>query len=271
VLTKVEVTNSRGNVLTLPFDDDDSEYVVADIDGLDPVDAILTSSTYAGQDGEVFQTAKRGPRNIVLKLDLDPDTSTYTALRQALYAYFLPKSQIKMRFYQDDGLYVDINGVVEKMPSTLFTQAPIVSVSIMCYMPDFTDPRIVDLSGSTVSTTTNTLISYPGTVETDTVVTLNVNRAMSDFSIYVSDESGAIRQLDFSAPLLAGDVLVISSLQGAKGITRTRAGVPSSLLYGRSAQSNWIQLFPGNNQFRIYAPGDPVPYVLEYVVRYGGL
>jgi len=66
-------------------------------------------------------------------------------------------------------------------------------------------------------------------------------------------------------------VLVISSLQGAKGITLTRAGVASSLLYGRSAQSNWIQLFPGNNNFRIFAPGDPIPYVLEYVVRYGGL
>jgi hypothetical protein len=271
VLTRLEVTNSRGNVFEFPLMDDDSEYVVADIDGLDPVDATLISSEYAGIDGAVYQSAKRGPRNIVLKLDLDPDTHTYTELRQALYAYFMPKSQLKLRFYQDTGLYVDINGVVEKMPAPLFVQQPTIGVSIMCYMPDFTDPRIVDLAGSTVADTTNTVISYPGNVETDTVVTLNVNRAVSDLSIYASDESGTIRQLDFTASLLAGDVLVISSLQGAKGITLTRAGVSSSLLYGRSAQSSWIQLFPGNNNFRIFAPGDPIPYVLEYVVRYGGL
>lgn len=271
MLTKIEVTNSRGNILTLPMDDDDSEYVVANIDGLDPVDATLISSEYAGVDGAVYQSARRGPRNIVMKLDLDPDTSTYTTLRQALYTYFLPKSQIKLRLYQDNGLYVDINGVVEKMPAPLFVQQPTVDVSVMCYMPDFTDPRIVDLAGSTVSGTTNTVIAYPGNVETDTVVTVNVNRAVSDLTIYASDESGTLRQLDFSAALLAGDVLVISSLQGAKGITLTRAGVASSLLYGRSAQSNWIQLFPGNNNFRIFAPGDPIPYVLEYVVRYGGL
>lgn len=271
MLTKVEVTNSRGNILTLPMDDDDSEYVVADIDGLDPVDATLISLSYAGQDGEIYQSAKRAARNIKIKLDLDPDTSTVTDLRQALYAYFLPKSQIKLRLYQDSGLYVDINGVVESMSTLLFVPQPQVNISVMCYAPDFSDPRIVDLAGVTVADSTNTVIDYLGTVETDTVVTINVNRAVSDLSIYASDESGILRQLDFSAALLAGDVLVISSLQGAKGITLTRAGVASSLLYGRSAQSSWIQLFPGNNNFRIFAPGDPIPYVLEYVVRYGGL
>jgi len=66
-------------------------------------------------------------------------------------------------------------------------------------------------------------------------------------------------------------VLVISSLQGNKGITLTRASVTSSFLYGRSAQSSWIKFVEGLNQFRVYALGDPVPYVLEYLVRYGGL
>jgi hypothetical protein len=271
VLTKIEVTNSLGNVLTLPMDDDDSEYVVADIDGLDPVEATLISLSYAGQDGEVFQSAKRAARNIKIKVDLDPGTSTVTDLRQALYAYFLPKSQIKLRLYQDSGLYVDINGVVESMPTPLFVQQSQVNISVMCYMPDFTDPRTIDLAGVTVADSTNTAINYPGNVETDTVVTLNVNRALSAFTIYSSDQGGNLHQLDFAYALLSGDTLVVSSVRGAKRITLTRAGVSSSVLYGRPAQSSWIQLFKGINQFRIYAPGDPVPYVLEYSVRYGGL
>jgi len=273
MLTKFDVTNSRGNVLTIPMIDDDAQYVVNDIDGLDPVEATLTASSYAGIDGDVFQSAKRAPRNIKIKLDLDPDfvSDTYTSLRQNLYRFFMPKSQIKFRFYLDTGLYVDIQGTVESMPTPLFDNNPRVDISIMCYQPDFTDPRIIDLSGNTVSDTTNTVIDYPGSIETGTVVTLNVNRTLPDFTIYNTDEGGNSYQLDFTGSLIAGDVLVVSSLTGAKGITLTRAGVSSSYLYGRSSQSSWIQLFEGNNDFRIYASGDPIPYVLEYVVRYGGL
>lgn len=273
MITKIDVTNSRGNILTLPMIEEDNPYLISDIDGLDPVDATLVSSSYAGVDGEIFQSAKRAARNIVMKLDLDPDfiSNTFTTLRQNLYRYLMPKSLVKLRLYQDTGLYVDIQGRVEKLTSPLFDQDPTVNVSIMCYQPDFTDPRIIDLSGNTVSDTTNTVIDYPGSVETDTVVTLNVNRSISDFTIYNTDEGGNLYQLDFSGSLIAGDVLVVSSLSGAKGITLTRAAVSSSYLYGRSSQSSWIQLFEGLNNFRIYTSGAPIPYVLEYVVRYGGL
>lgn len=273
MLTKVEVTNRRGHVLTLPMSDDDSLYVVNTIDGLDPVTATLSSSSYAGEDGEVFQSAKRSARNIKIKVDLEPDfvTKTYTTLRQDLYAFFLPKSVVKLRFYQDTGLYLDIQGIVESCDSPLFEQYPTATISIMCYKPDFTDPRIIDLSGHTVADTTPTVINYPGTVETGVVVTLSINRPVTDFSIYNVDEGGNILQFDFSGALIAGDVLVVSSLSGAKGLTLTRAGASSSYLYGRTAQSNWIQLFEGLNNFRIYTSAEPVPYVLEYVVRYGGL
>jgi hypothetical protein len=273
VFTKVEVTNRRGNILTLAILEDENPYQIADIDGLDPVQAVLTSSSYAGTDGEAFQFAKRGARNIKIKLDLEPDfmDDTYTTLRQGLYPFFMPKSEINLRFYSDTGLYVDIKGIVEECSSPLFDQDPNVDISIMCYDPDFVDPRMVTVNGVTTSGTTPIVLNYPGNIETGVVVTLNLNRSLSGFTIYNVDEGGNILQLDFSGTLLDDDILVVSSLKGNKGITLTRAGVPSSYLYGRSAQSKWIELGEGLNNFRIYAPGDPIPYVLEYVVRYGGL
>lgn len=273
MLTKVEVTNRRGNVMTLAIDEDDNPYQVQSIDGLEPVQATLTASSYAGNDGEVFQGAKRAARNLKIKLDLDPDfvNNTFTTLRQGLYPFFIPKSQIKLRFYTSTGLYVDILGVVEEFSSPLFEQDPKVEIGVMCYQPDFTDPRIVQVEGVTVDDDTNTILDYPGTVETGTVVTLNLNRPLTNFTIYNVDEGGNMLQLDFTGELLEDDMLVVSSLKGAKGITLTRTGISSSYLYGRSAQSNWIQLDEGLNNFRIFAAGDPIPYVLEYVVRYGGL
>lgn len=274
MLTKVEVTNRQGNMLALAIEEDDENpYQVNSIEGLEPVQATLTSSSIVGNDGEVFQHAKRGARNIRIKLDLDPDfiDQNFTSLRQGLYPFFTPESQIKLRFYSDTGLYLDIDGVVEEFSSPLFQQNPPVDISVMCYQPDFVDPRIVSVEGVTVNDDENTVLDYPGTVSTGTVVTLNVNRPLEEFTIYNTDEGGNLLQLDFTGVLEDGDTLVISSLKGNKGITLTRTGVSSSYLYGRSAQSNWIQLDKGLNNFRIYAPGDPVPYVLEYVVRYGGL
>lgn len=273
-LTQVDFTNSRGNILILPMDEDEAGgYQVAEIEGLDPGKAILVSRGSAGSDGEKFQSAKRPPRNIKIKLDFDPgfDSKDYSELRNDLYAWFMPKSAVSMRYHLDTGLYLDIQGIVESCDSPLFEDDPDATISVMCYKPDFLDPNMVTLNGMTVSDSTDTDIEYPGTVEAGTVVTLNCNRDVAEFSIYNRDEGGNSYQLDFTEPLLAGDQLIISSLRGNKGITRIRAGVSSSLLYGRSPQSTWINFFEGMNHFRVYAEGDPIPYVVEYIARYGGL
>lgn len=272
-LQHVDITNSRGVVLSLQAEQDESPYQINSIEGLDPGKATLVSSSSAGQDGETYQSARRPSRNIKLKLDFDPDFSpkSYSELRNDLYAWFMPKAKITLRFFLSTGLYVDIDGVVESMDSPIFSDDPDATISIMCFKPDFVDGRLASVPGVTVDDSTATPIDYPGTVEAGTVLTLNFNRGASGFSIYNVDEGSKLQQLDFSETILTGDTIVVSSLPGNKGITRIRAGVSSSVLYGRSAQSSWINLVEGINQFRVYAVGDPVPYVLEYAVRYGGL
>lgn len=273
MLLKTDITTRRGTTLSLDFFENDSGYQLNDISGLNPVKAVLSSSPYVGMDGEEYQASRRGFRQIKIKLDLQPDfvVDTFSTLRERLYEYLMPKSQVKLRFHKDTGLYVDIEAVVEDHSSPMFSEDPEVEVTLICFKPDFIDPRMVEINGSTVSSSTITPINYPGTIDVGVVMTLHVNRNLAGFTMYNTVEEGVLSQLDFSYPLINGDELVISSLQGSKGVTLTRAGTSSSLLYGRSAQSKWIQLSQGINQFRVYAPGDPVPFTLEYVVRYGGL
>ena len=273
MLRQIDVMTRSGLVLPLQLSGEDNVYAVREIEGLDPVKANLVSTSYAGVDGEQFQAAKRGPRNIKIELDLQPDfsSSTFTDLRNDLYNYFMPKSQIDLRFYDHTGLYLDITGVVETFDSPLFEQDPDVQISLMCYQPDFVDPRMVLLTGNSVATTVTRDIIYPGTVETGIVFSLLANRDVPAFSLYNTGPDGVPTQLDFAAPLLSGDRLDISSITGGKAITLTRAGVSSSYLYGRTAQSTWIQFAKGTNHFRAYVPGDPVPYEIRYGVRYGGL
>lgn len=272
MLYKFDVTNWRGQTLTLNMEEDEGGIQVAEVEGLDPVKAALTSSNSV-LDGEEFQHAKRGPRNIVIKADLEPDfdTETYFSLRRKLYKHFPTKSQVDLRFYLTTGLSLDIKGIVEEISAPSFEQDPTVQISLMCFQPDFLDPRVLTISGNTVSDNTNTVIDYPGDIEVGVVLVLNPERPVDAITMYNTNEGGRLDQLDFTLDLEAGDQLVISSLAGAKGVTLTRDGVSSSVLYGRSSQSSWIQLFEGLNEFRVYATGDPIPYELEYVVRYGGI
>lgn len=274
MLTRVDVSTPQGDLLSFQLDDDDSGFVLQNIDGLDPVKATLTSSSFAGVDGAQFQSARRETRNIVMTVGLEPNplTDTVRGLRNRLYAFFMPTTKVNLTFYDDEGPDVTISGVVEDSPSTLFTADPAMSISIICFKPDFLGMVLGHIGdGITTSGTSGRLIAYPGTSKTGTVFTLNVNRTLNDFTIYHQPPNDDLRQLDFSAPLVSGDVLTISSVSGDKGVTLNRSGSISSLLYGMSPQSSWIEFMPGDNLITFYATGAGVPYTIDYVSRYGGL
>lgn len=273
MLTTVEVRNQAGSLLTLPLSDPSQGFVVTDIEGLEPVKATLVSSSFANLDGGQYHSSRREPRNLKLKLDLEPDyiLDSVQELRRRLYNFFMPKTKSNLRFILDDGTTVGIDGRIESFDSPLFTKDPSADISLMCYDPDFVNVDPVLITGNTVSTETNTLVTYEGSVETGIRFTLNVDRALTEFTIYHIPPDGVVRALDFAGSLSAGDVLQISTVPGAKGATLISGDTATSVLYGVSPQSNWIELQPGDNYIRVYATGAAIPYEIEYNTRYGGL
>lgn len=272
-LYKMDATNVQGDLLTLELVNFSDGLLLTDIGGLGPVKATLVSSGFARLDGEQFHTSRREPRNITIQVKLRPDfvAMSAQALRNQLYNFFMPKSQVFLKFYMDTGLTVNITGHVETCEPNIFTQEPVVDISIMCFQPDFVDVNTVTISEDTVSDTTEIDVEYDGTVETGIVFTLNLNRAETDFTIYHRAPDGNLRQLDFAESLLSGDVLVINTNPGSKSATLTRSGTASSILNGVSSQSNWISLSKGINTIRVYATGAAIPYTIAYMNKYGGL
>lgn len=273
MIEKVDVSNGLGATLQIELGDPSTGLLVEEIGGLGPVKATIVSTSFAGVDGEQDQSSRREGRDITFKINLEPDyvTETVWDLRQRVYAFFMTKMKVSLRFYMTSGLYVDIAGIVETCEPDIFTAEPAMNVSIRCSKPDFIDPNLVTLSGSTTALTTGTNIAYAGSVEAGIVLTLNVNRTLNEFTIYNTPSDGLLRQFDFAAALQAGDVLKISTVQGSKYVTLTRASVTSSLLYAVSPQSSWIQFFQGINNFRLYAVGAAIPYTIQYTTKYGGL
>lgn len=274
MINQVEVRSALGQLLTLVLTDTADGLIVEEIDGLDPVKATLTSSTSATTPGARFQSSRREARNIILTLGLDPDfvNTSVRDLRNQLYQFFMPQSQVSLRFFMSDGVTVDISGRVESFDSALFVQEPKAVISIMCFEPDFVALEPTFVPGATVENTDEVLITLPAAaVETGIRLTLNVDREVNEFTIYHRAGDNVVRSLDFAAPLVADDILTISTVTGSKGANLTRDAVTSSILYGVSPQSNWIQLQPGENHIRVFAVGLPIPYTIEYTTRLGAL
>ena len=273
MLLAIAATNSQGAVLNIPLGSVSGGIALQNIDGLDPVKATLVSSSFANLDGAQYHSSRREPRNIKLTMGLDSNYAgdSVQNLRKRLYTFFMPKAQVTLRFYSDDGTYVDILGRVESLDTALFTKEPAVDISLVCFDPDFQDPTTVIFNGTSTAGSLETTISYNGTIETGVIFKFLPTRSVSAFTIYHRPPDGTLRTLEFSYPLVANDIVTIKTQAGNKSASLTRAGNTSSILYALTPQSNWLALQSGTNYLRIYALGADIQYTLEYTNRYGGL
>ena len=274
MLTAVDITNSVSDTLHLSLMDFSTEYVVRDIEGLDPVAATLTSSSFAQVDGAQPQYARRDIRNITMKLGLNPDYSmnTVQSLRLSLYDYLLPKANVALGFYLDGVLYAITSGQVETCDSPMFTQDPEMDVSIVCYDPDFYAPSGLTLSTHTQSDyTTTSLIQYEGTSEAGFEFVLSVDRSFTNLTIANTTPDGTQRTFEVDFSFVSGDIVTISTVPGAKAVTLTRAGITTSILSAKTNASVWPFLQKGANYFGAFASGAGIPFVLTYIPKFGGL
>ena len=272
MLTKVEIRNTLGELLTLDLTTTSDGLIVQDIRGLEPGKATVSSSSFANLDGAVYQSSRFEFRNIVFVLGLEPDyiATSVQDLRFNLYKFFMPKTPIQMKFFVGD-LHLDIAARVEAFDAPLFTKEPVATLSVLCFDPNFISEDTTLIEGDTVADSTEFLVDYAGTVPTGAIFKLMVDRTLTEFTIYHRPADDLVRTLDFAAALAADDLLTINSNKGSKAVTLTRVSVDSSLLYGMSPQSTWLELLPGPNYIRVYAEGAAIPFTIEYMDRYGGL
>ena len=274
MLQRVDVTNSQNVTLSLPLGDPSNGYTVT-IDGLDPVKATIVTSSFAGIDGTQEQSVRREARNLVFHFGYEPDyatiDTTVTALRNQLYNFFMPKSVVTLRFYSDDKPELTLIGRVESFANPLFAKDPTATISVMCTQPDFIPDAISVFNGNTVTDTTETVLTYNGTVDTGFIFRLPLTYASTGFTIYHRSAEDVLSSLQFNASLLSGDVVTISTVPGQKRGTLTRGGSDSSLLYAISSFSKWLTLTPGPNYIRVVQGGVAMPYSIQYSERYGAV
>ena len=120
--------NQRGEKLTLT--EYRSAYQVA-YTGLGPVGADVITASLGMVDGEKFNSARVGRRNVVLTVFIRGNVE---ANRLRLYNWFTPKQWVKLH-YKNGAREVYTEGVVEGCELNQFEAVQRVQISIICPQP----------------------------------------------------------------------------------------------------------------------------------------
>lgn len=267
MLTSVEVYNAIGVLaLTLHMDcvTNNSPYQINSITGDGPVGASISSTPYATQDGEGYDSSRVGPRNLVFNLGLRLGFETVRKLRNRLYGVVPPKAKVTLRFIDDEEPDVEIDGYVETHEPSIFTKDPGVVFSVLCLLAPFKA-----LKPTVISTYANKIIdlNYEGSADTGFLLELYIDRDLS----LVTLKNGVDPNLVYNGQLLEGDKLLISTVPGSKYIKRTRDGNTYSVLDWLVGGSLSMQIGPLTTGLQVVAGAANLAAKVTYTTKYVGI
>lgn len=282
MLRRMEVFSSNPSAPELPlggFMPNDDPVQIRSIDGLGPVKAELASTAFASGRGELFQGSSVGKRNVVLNLGLNPNwiDQTLATLRQRLYAYFLPESWTKLRFFSDHMVTVDIEGIVESFEPNMFSEDPEIQVSILCHKPDFIDIDATIYEGIVDDGTAELEYVYAGTVNTGFEIRVDgsVDNPSYSGNFTIRNRAPEVNQ-DFLIEGVLVDTTKYFKLSTVRNAKRAQViakgdGAATNILSKVTSASVWPEIRPGTNLLSVAASEIGQVWTMAYYNRFGGL
>lgn len=275
---------------------DQTGLIISSIDGLGAGAAELTTSGRASMDGDVFNGARVGSRNIVFTFRhgrrQDPEVG-----RELSYNLFPLKEQVEMIFTTDKRTAM-ISGYVESNEPDIFTNEPSFTVSVMCveqpYFKSVFDDQVTTklyylepklefpLSNESLTAPLINMgehhlddyvdLRYEGSVRTGITVRFVFTAAGKNPGIMnertrqsMRIDTAKITSLTGTA-VSAGDVIEVCTVRGQKAVTLIREGVRRNVINALARTSQWIEILPGINPISIYTEtGGTMPFQTEII------
>lgn len=139
---KVTITNYRGESVEYLIEGvnvaDNNGLLITDIDGLGPVKANINMTKLATADGGIYNSARLGTRNIVIKAKFTNATSIEDA-RLSSYKFFPIKKKVTFKIETDNRTAIT-EGYVESNTPNPFSEESDVQISIVCESAFFYGP-----------------------------------------------------------------------------------------------------------------------------------
>lgn len=283
----LKIENVKNEMITLT--QDESNYQVFQIDGLNPPKAQINLSQIAGLDGGQFNSSKLETRNIVIYIKINGDVEKN---RLYLNTFFSTKHKCKI-YYKNGSRNVYIEGYVESNQYTSFTNNEIMQVSIICPNPYFKNVNeiIDDISKAVAAFHFPFSINIGEPIPFSTLDTSKITNVYNDSE----SETGVIIEVDFYGSVnnliirntetgeaftlnyvfQNGDQIIIDTNKGEKSITLIREGISSNIFTSIRKGSTFFQLSIGDNFFSYLADNgqsdDLVHIVFKHYTLYEGV
>lgn len=281
----LKIQNPSGEVFELTHNSQD--YQIVDVQGLAPPPIAVNTAASGMIDGSFFNSARVEERNIVIIIVFNGDIE---GNRQRLYKMFPVKQPCKI-FFKNKNRDVYIEGYVETLECSLFSQREQAQISLICPRPYFESlstvyselARIVRMFEFPFSISANDpvpmseIMSYPlctisngGDVESGFEMTIGFDDSANGVKIYNVTTQ---QMLGFDFVFSAGDEVTISTRSGSLEVTLLRSGQKSSLLNFLASGSRWLKLTVGDNDFTFSATSgaDGIRIVFATADLYGGV
>lgn len=274
------VENKYGNQLELTHN---PAYVVTEIDGLDPPDAVINATKNAVSDGSVFNSSYLDNRTITITLSINGPAEEN---RLNLYKYFKSKQFLRL-YYENDSRSVYIDGYVKSLQVAYFDVKQVAQIVIVCPKPYFLDTTddITEFSSviklfefpfdistpipfSDVVPLEDRSVINDSDVEVGAIITIKANGTVLN-PIITNTDTGEYFGVNISMAAL--DEIVINTRIGEKSVT-SDDGLNNLIGFVQEG-STWFQLTPGDNVYSISADsGDAyLEVVFEITPQYEGV
>lgn len=280
----IETENNQKLELT-----QNSEYDVINIEGLNPVGATINTHKIGVSDGEHYNSSYVNMRNIVLYIVPRYRSNDIETNRLFLYRYFRPKHKVRL-YFKHDSRDVFIDGYVETVEISLYSQLEQFQISVICPQPYFLDistaqgnftqienlfefPFLIEQEGiefSRFGQIDDIYIINNGEVETGVIISLYAFGSVSGIELYLNDTQ-YFKLGDLSLEI--GDTLTINTNKGEKSVTLLRNGVKINCINYVSKGSTWFTLDIGENKIsKIIGSGmESVNIDINYYIKYIGV
>ena len=262
---RLKVKNIKGAILELT--NNEKNYQVTDVDGLNPPSATINTTNYANTDGSSFNSSKITNREIVITIYINGDIEEN---RLTLYKYFREKQWVKI-YIQNSSRNVWIEGYVQTFEVSNFVQKQVAQISVVCPDPYFKDMETLEQDIAKItkefvfpfSINEDEPIPF-STLELDKVSNI-INDSESETGVIITAEfKGNVSKLEIKNTdtgenfivkysFIEGDKLEINCNKGSKSVTLIREAVEYNFFPNRVAGSTFFQLGIGDNNFSYLA------------------
>lgn len=275
MINSITIENPIGETLSIELGSPEkSGFSVLGMSGIGSVKAFINSTDIQNYDGTIFNSARLGYRNIVMKLGF-LEKPTIEETRQITYKYFPIKQLIKI-IIETDTKTVQTYGRTESNEVDIFSKEESSTISLICddpyfyelnsvitvfdgIYPSFTFPfsneslvtKLIQfgyISDKTVRT-----IIYRGTAPTGFILSLKASGSVVDpvLNNAHTNESMTIKTSVISNltgfGFQNGDEIVISTVKGNKYINLIRNGLTTNIITALDKNSDWLSLIQGAN------------------------